>query len=50
MLVKNGEDHLDRTFEKEEVLRRIKEDRNILHTINRKKPNWMVICCVGTAI
>jgi len=25
----------------EEVLRRIKEDKIILHTINRKMPNWL---------
>jgi hypothetical protein len=25
----------------EEELHRIKKDRNILHTINRKKPNWI---------
>ena len=24
-----------------EVLRRIKQDRNILHTINRQNPNWI---------
>jgi hypothetical protein len=24
-----------------EVLRRVKENRNILHTINREKPNWI---------
>jgi hypothetical protein len=24
-----------------EVLQRVKEDRNILHTINRKKRNWV---------
>jgi hypothetical protein len=25
---------------KEEVLHRIKEDRNIKPTVNRRKPNW----------
>jgi hypothetical protein len=25
----------------EEVLRRVKEDRNILHTIKRRKANWI---------
>jgi hypothetical protein len=25
----------------EEVLHRVKEDRNILHTIERRKPNWI---------
>jgi hypothetical protein len=26
---------------KEEVLHRVKEDENILHTIKRRKANWM---------
>jgi hypothetical protein len=26
---------------KEEVLRRVKEERNILHTIKRRKANWI---------
>ena len=26
---------------KEEVLNRVKEQRNIIHTINRKKANWI---------
>jgi len=25
----------------EEVLHRAKEERNILHTVNRRKPNWI---------
>ena len=25
----------------EEVLQRVKEERNILHTINRRKVNWI---------
>ena len=30
----------------EELLHGVKEDRNILHTINRKKVNWMghILC------
>jgi hypothetical protein len=30
----------------EEVLRRVKEDRNILHTIKRRKANWIghILC------
>jgi hypothetical protein len=26
---------------KEEILHRVKEDRNILHTIKRRKVNWI---------
>jgi hypothetical protein len=39
VLEKDG-DQLDRSWEKE-VLHRVKEDRNILHTINRKKAKWI---------
>jgi len=33
----------------EEVLLRVKEQRNILHEIYKWKVNWMVIFCVETA-
>jgi hypothetical protein len=33
----------------EEVLHRIKEERNILHTIKRRKATGLVTSCVGTA-
>jgi len=31
-----------------EVLRRIKEESNILHVIKRKKAGWIVTSCSGT--
>jgi hypothetical protein len=37
VLDKNGEDQLDRV--RKEVLHRVKADRNILRTINRRKAN-----------
>ena len=33
----------------EEVLLRVKEQRNILHEMNKRKANWMVTFCVETA-
>jgi hypothetical protein len=33
----------------EEVLHRVKEERNILHTIKRRKANGLVTSCVETA-
>jgi hypothetical protein len=46
VLEKNGEDQLDRSCKNEEVLHRVKEDRNILHTIKRRKANWIghILC------
>jgi hypothetical protein len=41
VLEKNGEDQLDRSVKYEEVLHRVKEERNILHTIKRRKANWI---------
>jgi len=31
---------------KNEVLRRVKEERNIVHTVNRRKANWIghILC------
>jgi hypothetical protein len=40
VLEKNGEDQLERSVRNEEVLRRVKEERNILRTIKRRKANW----------
>jgi hypothetical protein len=42
VLEKNGEDKLDRSVRNEEVLHRVKEVRNILHTIKRRKANWIL--------
>jgi hypothetical protein len=39
VLEKTGEDQLDRSCEK--VLPIVEEERNILHTIKRKKANWI---------
>jgi hypothetical protein len=41
MLEKDGEDQSDPSCEKLEVLHRAKENRNILHTIKRRKANWV---------
>jgi ribosomal 50S subunit-associated protein YjgA (DUF615 family) len=41
MLEKHGEDKLDGPINNEAVLRRVKEERNILHTIRRRKANWI---------
>jgi len=32
-----------------EVLRRVKEERNNLHTVKRRKVNWFGVDSVGTA-
>ena len=37
MLEKDGEDRV----RNEEVLHRLKKERNILHAINRRKANWI---------
>jgi hypothetical protein len=41
VLEKNGEDQLTDHVRNEEVLHRVKEERNILHTIKRRKANWI---------
>jgi len=33
----------------EEILHSVKKERNTLHTAKRKKANWLVTACVGTA-
>ena len=33
----------------EEVLREVGVDRNVLHTIKRRKGNWIGHICIGTA-
>ena len=40
-LEKYGEVQLDRSCRNEKVLSRVKEERNILHTIKRRKTNWI---------
>jgi hypothetical protein len=41
LLEKDG-DQLNRSCKKEEeILHRVKEDRNILHTTEREKANWI---------
>jgi hypothetical protein len=40
-LEKDGDDELDRRVRNEEELQRVNEDRNILHTISRRKANWI---------
>ena len=39
-LEKNG-DHLDRCVRNKEVLHRVKEERNVLRSIKRRKANWI---------
>jgi ribosomal protein L37AE/L43A len=41
VLEKDGKDQLDRSCEKWEVLRRVNEERNILHTVKRRKAIWI---------
>ena len=41
VLEKDGENRFDRSRENEEVLLAIKKYRNILHTIKRRKDNWI---------
>jgi len=41
VLENNGEDQLTDRVRNEEVLRRDKEQRNILHTVKRRKGNWI---------
>jgi ribosomal 50S subunit-associated protein YjgA (DUF615 family) len=41
VLEKNGEDQLDRSVRNEEVLHRVKEERNIVHKVKRRKANWI---------
>jgi superfamily I DNA and RNA helicase len=41
VLEKGGEDQLGRSFENEEVLLRVKKERNILHTVKTRKANWI---------
>jgi len=40
VLEKDGEDQLDRSVRKKEVLHRVKKERNTLNAIKRRKPNW----------
>jgi hypothetical protein len=40
-LEKEGEDFLDRSCEKKQMLHRIKEERNILHKTQQRKVNWI---------
>jgi hypothetical protein len=46
VLEKDGEDPLDRSCEK--VVHRIKEERNIVHTLERRKSNEMCHTLIGT--
>jgi hypothetical protein len=41
VLEKDGKDKLDRHVRNEEVLLRVKEQKNILHEINKRKANWI---------
>jgi ribosomal 50S subunit-associated protein YjgA (DUF615 family) len=41
VLEKDGEDQVARSGKNEEVLQRVKEERNIVHTTKRRKANWI---------
>jgi hypothetical protein len=41
VLEKDGEDSLTDRVRNEEILHRVKEERNIVHTIKRRKANWI---------
>jgi hypothetical protein len=41
LIVRDSEDKLDRSCEKEEVLKRLKVDGNIQHKIKRRESNWI---------
>jgi len=41
---------LDRPCEKEEALHRVKEERNILHTVRRRKANWIGYIWLGNCL
>jgi hypothetical protein len=41
VLKKDGEDQLDRYVRNEEELLRVKQQRNILHEISKRKANWI---------
>jgi hypothetical protein len=41
VLEKDGKDQLDYHVRNEEVLLRVKEQRNILHEIRKQKANWI---------
>jgi hypothetical protein len=41
VLEKDGEEHLDRHMRNEEVSLRVKEQRNILLEISKRKANWI---------
>ena len=38
---KDGKDQMDRSFRNGEVLLRVKEQRNIVHTVKKRKANWI---------
>jgi len=41
VLEKDGKDQLDRSRDKEEVLLRVKDQRNTHHEIIKRKANWI---------
>jgi hypothetical protein len=49
MLPENRGDQPDRIVKYQEILQRIKNERNILHTNERRLNGWVTIC-VGTAV
>jgi hypothetical protein len=40
-LEKDGEEQLDPSVKNEEILPRVKEERNFLHSIKRRKASWI---------
>jgi hypothetical protein len=49
MLEKGGENQLDRSVRKEEVLQRVEEYRNILQTIKDGRLTGLLTSCIGSA-
>jgi hypothetical protein len=49
VLEKDGEDELTDCVRYEEVLHKVKEERNILRTIKEGRLLGLVTCCVGIA-
>jgi hypothetical protein len=41
VLEKSGEEQLDRSCEKGRTIHRVKQERNIIHTIKRREAKWI---------
>ena len=50
MVLEKDGDQFDRPCEKEEALHTIKEEKNILHTVRRRKTNWIGHIWLGSCL